>query len=814
LTSTAASSAASSTACFATRDDGDFLSLRVFDDGAKAGEPPLKIRGCKLNGEREALLQEVASVASFAATHPRSACFAPPVVLLNNPKTARAKDVAAGVALSVELDQRPNEARRFLESLLGRATFVIASGGTWTDPATGELQDRLHLHWRLSEPTTTPEEHDRLRLARQLARDLVGGDGSAVPLVHPLRWPGSWHRKLEPRLTTIVAEHDAELELEEALELLQDATGATAASPSARGPREPQCEPEVLHRLAEIIPNDDLEWNRWNTIGMAFWAASGGSEDGLDAFRTWSAKSSKHGSKSEDGATARWARITQSPPTRISLTYLVGLAQAVDPTFRDPRAPDVTGDARYDFSHDGLALDMGRHWHSYARHVALWGKWMFWADGTLWRTDETLSHMTRTRDFLRGKADRLVRDAQSGKLDDWGGGDREKAIALAEALAKTLRTKPMIASVADLARSNAELVATVAQWDADLMATPMPQGSTVDLRTGLARLSRREDYATKITGVCAAPLGTPAPLWAAFLARITNGDAELQSYLKRMSGYFTTGLVSEHALFFFHGTGANGKSVFINTLMGIMGDFAITIGTEMLMVSTSERHPTEVARLRGVRMAVGSEIERGKTWAEAKIKSLTGGDRLQGRFMRQDFFEFDPQFKLVLVGNHKPSLRGVDEAIRRRLHLVPFTVTIPPKERDPDLAEKLKAEWPAILAWMIEGCLEWQQTGLAPPKAVLNATGNYLAAEDSFELWRDDCTEPDNHTWESSADLWTYWKTWAERAGEPAGTQKSFGMTLEERGLRRERHPTTRARGFRGIRIKRPDYTDDPRYGA
>ena len=152
--------------------------------------------------------------------------------------------------------------------------------------------------------------------------------------------------------------------------------------------------------------------------------------------------------------------------------------------------------------------------------------------------------------------------------------------------------------------------------------------------------------------------------------------------------------------------------MFVNTLVGIWGDYAVTIGTDMLMASNADRHPTEIARLRGARLAVGNEIEVGKTWAEAKINSLTGGDRLQGRFMRQDFFEFDPQFKLMVVGNNKPSLRGVDEAIRRRLHLIPFTVTIPPDERDPDLPDKLRAEWPAILRWAIDGCLAWQREGL------------------------------------------------------------------------------------------------------
>jgi putative DNA primase/helicase len=337
---------------------------------------------------------------------------------------------------------------------------------------------------------------------------------------------------------------------------------------------------------------------------------------------------------------------------------------------------------------------------------------------------------------------------------------------------------------------------------------------TINLRTGAVRPPDPLDYNTKVTAACAAPPGTPAPLWAAFLDRVTAHDLELQKYLQRVAGYCLTGSVAEHALFFLYGTGANGKSVFVNTLVEIMGDYALTIGTEMLMVSNTDRHPTEVARLRGVRLAVGSEIEIGKTWAESKIKALTGGDRLQGRYMRQDFFEFDPQFKLMIVGNHKPSLRGVDEAIRRRLHLIPFTVTIPAEERDPELSNKLKTEWSAILRWAVDGCLAWQRDGLNPPNAVREATASYLAGEDTFELWRDACTTSDPNAWESSADLWHSWKAWAENAGEFVGKQKSFSQTLMERGFVYDREGGSGRKGYRGARLTRRDYTEDPRYGS
>lgn len=177
--------------------------------------------------------------------------------------------------------------------------------------------------------------------------------------------------------------------------------------------------------------------------------------------------------------------------------------------------------------------------------------------------------------------------------------------------------------------------------------------------------------------------------------------------------------------------------------------------------------------------------------------------------MRQDFFEFQPQFKLLLSGNHKPGLRGVDEAIRRRLHLIPFTVTIPEAERDPDLPQKLRDEWAAILRWAIDGCLSWQEVGLAPPDIVRSATSSYLAEEDAVALWLDECCVPLTDAWESSTDLFASWKAWAERSGEFASDQKRFVNTLETRGFEPKRQPGTGRRGFRGVRIIRQAATGD-----
>jgi len=304
---------------------------------------------------------------------------------------------------------------------------------------------------------------------------------------------------------------------------------------------------------------------------------------------------------------------------------------------------------------------------------------------------------------------------------------------------------------------------------------------------------------TKITAV--AP-GGECPLWHKFLERITGGDKELQKFLQRAAGYALTGSIREHALFFCYGTGANGKGVFLNTMTAILADYAAVAPMETFIVTKGERHPTDLAGLRGARLVTAQETEEGRRWAENKIKALTGGDPISARFMRQDFFTFYPAFKLWIAGNHKPGLRGIDEAIRRRLNLVPFTVTIPKDERDKDLSDKLRVEWPGILQWMIEGCTEWLEIGLKPAAAVVIATEEYLSEEDAIAQWINECCAIDAIYYETVANLYASWRMWAEGAGEFVGSQKRLSQALDDRGYRREREGGTGRAGFKGIALK------------
>lgn len=456
---------------------------------------------------------------------------------------------------------------------------------------------------------------------------------------------------------------------------------------------------------------------------------------------------------------------------------------------------EPNGDAELDTSDDGLALEMGRKWGN-ARHVAVFGRWLFF-EGQRWEQDERLLHLTRTRDFLRCKGDELVRWAQK-KVE--AGEEGDKLVETAEAIAKQLRAANKIANVAALARSNPAQVATVNQWDADpwLLGTP---GGTVDLRTGRLQGARLTDYITKQTAIAPAPAGTPAPIWTGFLDRIFRHDLDLVPYMQRVAGYALTGLTSEHVLVFCWGEGGNGKGVFFNTLAHVVGDYAKVAAPDLLLETQSDRHPTDMAMLMGARLVIASEVPRGRAWNEPKLKSLTGGDPVTARYMRQDFFTFLPQFTLLVAGNHKPAFRSVDEAIRRRVQLVPFLQNIPADERDPALGEKLKAEAPAILRWAIDGCVAWQRQGLAPPDGVRAASSDYLEGEDILGQWLGERCDLGGSELTDFETLFGDWKSWCEANGGPAWGGKTFSKALDERGYQRGKSGSTR--GFKGITLRK-----------
>ena len=226
--------------------------------------------------------------------------------------------------------------------------------------------------------------------------------------------------------------------------------------------------------------------------------------------------------------------------------------------------------------------------------------------------------------------------------------------------------------------------------------------------------------------------------------------------------------------------------------------YATTAPMDTFVASRTDRHPTDLAMLRGARLVAVSETEEGRTWAESKIKQLTGGDRVTARFMRQDFFSFVPQLKLIIISNHKPRLHNVDAAMRRRINIIPFTCK--PKNPDPYLEDKLKGEHPQILQWMIDGCCDWQKNGLIRPKVVQQATADYFDTQDLFGQWLDEnCnTGPGNSA--TASVLFDDWMKYAERRRERPGAMPSFTDNLIKRGFSKRR--TNAANHYEGIALK------------
>ena len=685
---------------------------------------------------------------------------------------AKAEDVVQTQVVLVDLDHGEIAAKRdHLLQHLGVPTLEVASGGV-----TPEGQRKLHLYWQLTEPAVGEDIAKVCRLRHAIAAK-VGGDPAFRSAHQPIRVAGSVHAKGGLRrpveiLQRVAAEFD-----------LRDLAEAVMAMPPLDG-----------EAIAEFDFNDASAAKGTVTELFGRQIREGG-VDGTTRFDALSRVIGYWIRRCREGhveAAHAWQEIVAYNEARIDPPWpLDRLQHEAERLWRrdaersgdqpgGPGQPPRDGGPQDEapppeFTEDALALEFTRRYGEDWRFVASWGQWLVWT-GAHWRHETTLMGMHLSRLVCREAAARCTRARVAAKI----------------ASAST------VAAVERLARADRRHAATSEEWDRDPWALNT-LGGVVDLRTGSRREHDRTDRMTRMAG--ALPDGG-CPTWKSFLATITNNDLNLQAYLQRIVGYALTGLTSEHALFFLYGTGANGKSVFCNVVAAILGDYATTAPMDMFMATTGDRHPTDLAGLRGARFVSAIETEQGRRWAESKLKLMTGSDPIKARFMRQDFFEFMPQFKLVIAGNHKPAIRNIDEAMRRRFHMVPFTVTIPKAQRDKTLTDRLLAERDGILAWAIEGCLEWQRVGLKPPAAVQAATDEYFDDEDAMGRWMADACVTGPARTELVAALYGDWKLWAEAAGEYVGSIRRFSENLAARGFEKWREPGSTGRGFRGIALK------------
>ena len=419
------------------------------------------------------------------------------------------------------------------------------------------------------------------------------------------------------------------------------------------------------------------------------------------------------------------------------------------------------------------------------RFVWVWDSWMVW-DGRRWKRDAGGEILRRARDTVRALA------TMAEALDD----EKQRAGLVKHAL-KTESAGKLQAMVKLGACLLGEEPAAFDQrpWLLNCL------NGTIDLSTGKLGPHRRSDLLTKLVSVEFDPAAT-CPRWEAFLLQVMDGNPEMAAFLQRAVGYSLTGATVEQVLFLLYGTGANGKSTFTETLRALLADYATQAEFTTFLARTSDSVRNDIARLVGARFVSASEAEGGRPLAEAVVKQMTGGDIVTARFLFKEFFEFRPDFKVWLAANHKPSVRGTDHGIWRRIRLVPFAVTIPPEQRDKRLPERLRAELPGILAWAVRGCLAWQQEGLGAPPEVLAATDSYREEMDVLAGFLDEHCVVQPGAFVATKELYAAYATWAEGAGEKKLSKKWLAMRLAERGLSSGRG-LRGARGWSGLRLRR-----------
>lgn len=552
---------------------------------------------------------------------------------------------------------------------------------------------------------------------------------------------------------------------------------------------------EILQEAVDKIPNsDDLFPSRddYVRMGYAIKAAGGDAEEeAYNVFASWAGRhrGSTRVAGNPDTWRGDWRRMV--PPYSLGWAWIA--EQARPHGFADAqnefevstvRPEDVEVEAP-DLSDHWLAEQVASKLRSTVRYAPEQARWYVW-ESAVWQPDAELLAEDRIKRELRTIADGVARR---------GASDKEKREM--RSAAQAICSNGKLSAVMNLVKSDRSIAVAIAVLDHDVWILNTP-GGIVDLKTGEVRASDPDALCTKMTAV-RVDAGGQCPEWRRFLREATGNDLETVAYLQRLAGYALTGSTREQQLSFIWGPGGNGKSVFANVLSGILGDYARVATMDTFTASHGDRHSTDVAMLIGARLVTASETAAGKRWDEQRVKYLTGGEHVSARFMRQDNVTFLPQFKLIFIGNHKPEIRNVDKAFRRRIQMIPFTIT--PAVVDNELGAKLRAEWPAILAWMIQGCLAWQQQGLCPPERVRVATAEYLDGEDRVGKWVEDCIEPAEGVNTTLHDMYASFREWANECGEWPGTQKGLSSALMTRGWEKWKEPKTRRAGFANVKI-------------
>jgi putative DNA primase/helicase len=431
---------------------------------------------------------------------------------------------------------------------------------------------------------------------------------------------------------------------------------------------------------------------------------------------------------------------------------------------------------------DRLIKEHGRD----IRYNAAWKKWLVW-NGRFWETDESgaLVH-EKGLDMVRNIYDELSKtEDYRERMEIEKYGMLSESVRRREAFVKAAQWKPELNIKCDDLDINPWLLNV--------------QNGTIDVLSGEFREQRQEEMITKIAKVDYNPQ-EDCPLWKQFVREIMNYKSDLINFLQTATGWALTGNIEEQTMFILYGSGANGKTTFLNTILHLLGDYAIATPTETFMKKNSDQNTNDIARLRGTRLVTTTEAEQGGRLSEPLIKKITGNDQMTARFLYGEYFNFTPSFKIFMATNHKPVIKGTDHGIWRRIKLIPFTTTIPEDKQDKNLEEKLIKEGSGILNWLLEGTARWRREGLIAPAAILNATDEYRGEMDVIgNFFKERCL----HELGVSIrirELYKAYTDWCDENNEHAVNERFFTMRLKEMGYVQMR--TSEARFWVGLGLK------------
>lgn len=644
--------------------------------------------------------------------------------------------VSGVVRLDVDGAEAAVEAvRRYGE--LDTLAFRTRSGGLgyvfqWTEGVTSEVL------WKGEGP------HCELRL-------LSDARYTVLPPTPGYEWMNDAPVAPMPRL---LADHLLSLRTERALRDLEKQLAPTVVDPGER---------IVLEALRALDPARCDDRDCWLQVGMSLHSAG---DQYLEHWADWSRGSLKF---VEGECEKVWANFYRSG--RVTVRTLLFLAKQDGweaPSLHEPLT-DV-----------GNGRTLARACAGKALYCRDWSKWLWW-DSTRWRSDAELDVIAQQKQIVRERQLRAVRSIRDLTGTDEQKTDKVKGVGKVVSWCTVSESSARIHAAVDMARSEPGVLVNVSCLDKKPWLLNCVNG-VLDLRNGELGPHDPELYITQLcpTEYCPEAL---APTWLRFLDEVFEGKTELVEWVQKLLGYCLSGNVSEHCLPIFYGNGRNGKSTLLKMAMHVMGtDYSGSVPSGFLAQTHSEQHPTKLVELYGKRLVVDFETDDNMKLNEALVKRITGGDQISARRMREDFWKFDPSHKLVLSTNYEPKVKGFDIAIWSRLKKVPFLVSFLGRE-DRQMDDKLAAEAPGVLAWMVRGCLAWQRGGLVDVAEVVAATEVYRNEQDTVSQFMADKLEKLAGSKLRKVDVVNSYRAWCSANAAEAVGAKLFGVTIAKHGV-------------------------------